>query len=257
MNPRPTSGRVAPAALLLAIALAASGCGTLAPNPAKSYFVLQDLSQAPAVPTPRQVTAAPRPERAPVVLVSVNPSSTLYESAGIVFSRGPGERAYYQFATWSERPSRRLGLLVERRLVGAIASGVPLGGAALDTSGVRGDWLLGVRLVELYHDTLQRPHRAVVTLEVELVDWERRTLLDRATFHATAPLVAEEVEAAVTAMNQGVTAVLDDLNRWVAQKAFEVRGAAAAKEETTSTRARGRPPKGANRPPRPCPPHCP
>ena len=166
------------------------------------------------------------------MLISVNPASTLYEGAGIVFSRGPLERAYYQFASWSERPSRRLGLMVEHRLVKAVANGAPLSSVALDTSGVRGDWLLGVRLVDLYHDTSTQPHRAVVTVEFELIDWERRRMIERTVFSATNPLRAEDAESAVIAMNHGMMSVLDQLEEWIERKALET---------TTSNAGRTRP----------------
>ena len=259
------------AGILLAAAIAAAGCTSLLPNQAKTYYLLQDLhdgqqseSSPPHSPLrsgarPAMATTAGNPaasKAAPVVLISVNPASTLYESAGIVFSRGPGQLAFYQFATWSERPSRRLGLMVERRLVEAVADGAPLSGAALDTSGVRGDWILGVRLVDLYHDTTTTPHRAVVTVEAELVDWERRRMLDRAVFSATTDLRAEHVQAAVAAMNQGVTAALDQLAEWLAEKARDAPATAGAMSDRPY-RQQGTPPTGASRPPRPCPPHCP
>lgn len=165
----------------------------------------------------------PAPPAPPAMLISINPASTLYESAGIVFSRGPVERAYYQLGSWSERPSRRLGLMIEQRLVKAIAAGLPLSTVALDTSGVRGDWLLGVRLTELYHDTTTQPDRAVVTVEVELVDWNKRHMLDRAIFSTTAPLQTEQIDGAVSALNEGLTRVLDQLEQWLDAKASSQR----------------------------------
>ncbi len=181
------------------------------------------LATAPATaPAPAPVatpTTAPAPPALPAMLISINPASTLYESAGIVFSRGPVERAYYQLGSWSERPSRRLGLMIEQRLVKAVAAGLPLSTVALDTSGVRGDWLLGVRLTELYHDTTTQPDRAVVTVEVELVDWNKRHMLDRAIFSATAPLQTEQIDGAVSALNEGLTRVLDQLEQWLDAKA--------------------------------------
>lgn len=237
------------AALLCTLPVLAA-CGSLLPTQARTYHVLQDLHEQrePASPAQRQassgkvlarppagagltrsaaVPAKPAgartqaPLQLPMILVSVNPASALYESAGIVYSRAAGERTYYQFATWTERPSARLGLMVERRLLEAIAQGAPLSGAALDTSGVRGDWMLGIRLIDLYHDTTTTPHRAVVSLQVELIDWQRRRILDRALFSVTPALRGNEAQAAVAAINQAMTSVLDQLSGWIERKANE------------------------------------
>ena len=217
-----TRRRTIRAVLMAAVFLgtiAAGGCGSLMSNHAKTHFILQDLRhEQRAIP---QLKPVLQPAPGPTVLISVNPASALYESTGIVFSRSPAERAYYQLASWSERPSRRLGLMVERRLVKASGDGAPLSSVALDTSGIRGDWLLGVRLIDLYHDTSTQPHRAVVTVELELIDWHRRLMIDRASFSATPPLHAEDADAAVNAMSQGVTSVIDQVEDWIERKALE------------------------------------
>src|SRR5690606_24983471 len=89
--------------------VAAGGCTLLPSAGSRTYHELRDLAPQP-VSAPR-----PRGKRAgPVVLVAVHQSSALYESSGIVYSRGDAGQAYYQLASWTERPSRRLGLLVQR-----------------------------------------------------------------------------------------------------------------------------------------------
>src|SRR5690606_38880192 len=138
---RPTLRRSLVASGLLA-GLAA-GC-TLLPANSRTYYELRDLAARPP--------AAPRARHGrpgPVLLVAAHPSSALYESSGIVYSRGDAGHAYYQYASWTERPSRQAALLAQRRLAASAAAGrLAIADAAMDTSGVRGDWLLGLRLVD-------------------------------------------------------------------------------------------------------------
>lgn len=194
-------------------ALAASGCSVL-PAGGRTYFELRDLTpQPPAPPRPK----AGRP--GPVLLVAVHQSSALYEGSGIVYSRGESGQATYQYASWTERPTRRLSLLAQRRLAAAAAAGrLGIADAALDTSGVRGDWILGLRLAQLYHDTTTQPHRAVVVVEADLLEWNKRRVLDRTVLATTEALAAEDAQSAVAAMNRGLTAVLDQLEDWVAER---------------------------------------
>lgn len=195
--------------------LAIGGCSLLPPADSRTYHELRDL--APQPPSPPK---ARNDRQRPVLLVAVHPSSALYESSGIVYSRGDAGQAYYQFASWTERPTRRLGLLVQRRLAASAAAGeLGIADAALDTSGVRGDWILGLRLAELQHDTATQPHRAVIVVEADLLDWNERRMLDRTVFSTTEALAAEDVQAAVAAMNRGLTTVLDRIEDWVARRA--------------------------------------
>ncbi len=198
----------------LLAAFTMGGCTLLPAASSRTYHELRDLApQPPSAPQPR----SERP--GPVLLVAVHQSSALYESSGIVYSRGDAGDSYYQLASWSERPTRRLGLLVQRRLAAAAAAGeLGIADAALDTSGVRGDWILGLRLAQLHHDTTTQPHRAVIVVEADLLDWKERRTLDRTVFSATEPLATVDVQAAVAAMNQALTATLDRIEDWVAAR---------------------------------------
>jgi ABC-type uncharacterized transport system auxiliary subunit len=215
--PRPPGRRHALLCGVALGALAAAGCGTFLPSGSRTYYELRDLApERSSTPAPPGDAAG----RGLVMLVSVHQSSTLYESTGIVFTRDDGGRAYYQLASWSERPTRRLGLIVQRRLAQSAAAGeIGLADVALDTSGVRGDWLLGLRLADLYHETTTQPDRAVLTVEVDLLDWNERRMLDRAVFSATVDLAAENADSAVAAMNRAMTTVLDRIEAWVGERA--------------------------------------
>ena len=69
------------------------------------------------------------------LLVSPVPNSAVDDSFSLAFSRAPNQRAAYQFATWSDRPSSRLAqLLVER-----LATRGAFNSVALLGRGVGGD----------------------------------------------------------------------------------------------------------------------
>lgn len=172
-------------------------------TPATTHFVMTDaapgaFSQAPAA-TGRSL------------VVSGAADDPFYDAENVVFSREKGSRAYYHFAAWTDRPSRRVASLVQRRLEvrGRFAS------VSSITAGVNADVLLNVNVVELYHDLTVSPAVARVELIGEVVDWKSRTLLGRRSFAVALPVASADAKSAVDALNRGVTAILDELVPWV------------------------------------------
>jgi cholesterol transport system auxiliary component len=153
-------------------------------------------------------------------MLSALAAGPLYDSTGIVFGgQPPGPRSYYQYANWSERPSSRLIGLLDARLNGRIRAQSYNEGrfdwVALDTSGLPGDWLLGLRIKEFYHDTSPPRHRAVVAVDAELLDWQAKTLLARRLFRIEQPLSDENVTAAVAGLSTATTQLIDQLVEWL------------------------------------------
>ncbi len=153
------------------------------------------------------------------LLVSPVTASSFDESSMLAYGREPGIRAHYQFAGWTDRPARRIGLLVERRLAarGRFAS------VAQSTAGVRGDLLLNLSLEHLYHDVSPPPGRARVGLVAELIQWRSRVMLARRSFEQTAPVARGAAEAAVDAISRALTALFDELSAWVETEALAAR----------------------------------
>ena len=87
---------------------------------------------ADAGPAPR---ARPAALKSRVLVVQATSVSAFYDSQRLVYSRAPGERAYYQFAAWTERPGRAFSKLLSERL-----------DAPFTSSAVRGDLVLHTRL---------------------------------------------------------------------------------------------------------------
>ena len=158
------------------------GCLGGQDTPATTHFVMMDA--APAAPA----LASSQPVGRNLVISSVA-DDPFYDVENVVFSREKGGRAYYQFAAWTDRPSRRIASIAQRRLE---ARGRFVSVSSI-TAGVRAD----------------------VLLNVSVVDWKSRTLMGRRSFAVALPVASADAKSAVDAMNRGVTAILDELVPWV------------------------------------------
>lgn len=195
-----------------AVGLAASaallaGCVSVkvgsADAPAMTYYVLADARPAPA--------AQQAPAGAPSLAIQGLSSDPLADSTTLAFSRRPGERSMYQFASWTERPSRRLAQLAGQRLQarGQFASVTQLG------QPVSAEWLLTLSLDTLVHDVSTSPGRAELVLTAELIQRRDRIRVARRVFSAAVPVATATAPAAVTAFGVAAADVLDELAAWV------------------------------------------
>jgi cholesterol transport system auxiliary component len=192
-------------AALVAGALLA-GCTILSNNqPTPTYFVLRDTAR----PTP----AAQRIPR--VLLVAPTTASPFYDTQSMVFSREPGTRAYYQFAAWTERPGKRFDILLLQRLEQRAA----FERTAAMTAGVRGDLLLAVNIVEVYHDDEKAPGRVRMEVTAEITDRAARSIVARRTFVHEVAVTEDNAAGAVQAFDAAVTRLLDELTAWVEAEA--------------------------------------
>ncbi|MCX7893337.1 MAG: ABC-type transport auxiliary lipoprotein family protein [Burkholderiales bacterium] len=167
--------------------------------------------------------AAASAARAPLkgtLLLSAGTLDSFYDADSLVFSRAPGERQYYQFASWTERPARRIAQLAQVRLEarGGFAAVASL------TSGVAGDLVLNLAVADFYHDATASPGTVRVALVAELVDIRTRRLLGRRTFTASAAVGTDDARGAVQAFDRATAEALDALAPWV-----ETTAAAAAR----------------------------
>lgn len=194
---------------LLAVGLL-GGCLGGQNTPATTHFVMTDATPAAPVQAPSQ------PMGRNLVISSVT-DDPFYDIENVVFSREKGSRAYYHFAAWTDRPSRRVAGLAQRRLE---ARGRFVSVSSI-TAGVNADVLLNVSVVELYHDLTVSPAVARVQLIGEVVDWKTRTLTGRRSFAVALPVASADAKSAVDAMNRGVTAILDELVPWVESVAIK------------------------------------
>lgn len=207
-------GRALGHALALLAALMVSACVSVIPGegtPSQFWYELNDLHALPppAGPAPRGGAATRS------LLIGPVASTAFYDGNMLAFSADGRTRAYYQFAAWTDRPARRLGVLAEKRLAnrGSFLS------VAQSTSGIRGDLMLNLTLEQCMHDASTQPGEARVTFTAELIDWRSRTLIARRTFDGQAAVSAPSAIAAVNGLSQALTDQLDAFSAWVEHSA--------------------------------------
>jgi ABC-type uncharacterized transport system auxiliary subunit len=145
------------------------------------------------------------------LLISPIPSIAVDDSFSLAFSRAPNQRAAYQFATWSDRPSSRLAqLLVER-----LATRGAFNSVALLGRGVGGDLQVNLTVNDFYHDATSSPGTANIVVTAELIDRGTRKLIARQRFTATSPVQQANAASAAAALGQASTLILDQLVTWV------------------------------------------
>lgn len=145
------------------------------------------------------------------LLIQPLPGIALADTASIAYSRRANEFAFYQLASWTERPVRQLPRLLQRRLEArGVAGAVGLLGEPL-----RGDWLLAVAIDTLHHDVATAPGVARFALTAELFDRRSRTRVARRQFEATMPTARADSAAAAAAMSQALSATFDRLGPWL------------------------------------------
>ncbi len=169
-------------------------------------------------------TGASPPRRAePLVralLIHSLPANALADTTSIAYSRRAGEFAFYQLASWAERPTRELPRLLQRRLEArGTAAAVALFGEPLHA-----DWTLALRIDTLVHDATVPPGTARLALTAELFDRRSRTRVARRQFEANAPTATADSGAAAVALSLCVTRVFDALLPWLED---ELQGAPA------------------------------
>lgn len=145
------------------------------------------------------------------LVVAPQPSAAIDDSFALAYSRVPNQRAAYQFASWSDRPSSRLAQLLVDRLAARRA----FASVALIGRGVTGDLQLNLTVNDFYHDAAESPGTARVEVLAELIDRTARRLLARKTFVATAPVTQANAAAAAAALSAASRQVLDQLVDWV------------------------------------------
>ena len=193
------------AALLLA------GCGALGSASTQRYFVLE-AAPARAVPVPAGTAPS---GQATTLLVAPTSAAGFYDTQEIVYSRAPGERAYYQLSSWTEPPARSFNTLLVSRLEQARSFAT----VAQTTSGMRGTFLLRTHLIEMFHDATTNPGNVRVVLAAEVIAPDTRTLVARRTFSAAVPARSFDAAGAVRGFDEAVATIADDVTEWVGAEA--------------------------------------
>ena len=193
--------------LLACIGALLAGCfsiGLGGEGTALAQYRLEDLS--PKV----QPRAAPIDRR---LLLATLPSESIGDTYSMAFTKAAQQRQYYQFASWTDRPSARVvHLLAERIEARGIFDSVGRLG-----SGVGGGLILNVGVNEVIHDVTNGTAKIEVT--AELIERRGRNLVERKRFSASAPVAQENAPGAVAALSRALTTVLDEMVPWLERTA--------------------------------------
>ena len=171
---------------------------------ALAQYRLEDLSpkqQARATPIDRRL------------LISTLPSESIGDTYSMAYTKASQQRQFYQFASWTDRPSARVVQLLTERLEGrAMFESVSrLGG------GIGGGLILNIGVNEFVHDVSAGTARVEVT--AELIERRGRTLVERKRFASSAPVAQENAPSVVAAMSRALTTLLDELVPWLERTA--------------------------------------
>ena len=181
---------------IVSLLVVLTGCVGHSNLPPVQYYVMGNGHET--------ASARPASQRSRVLLVHPTSVAAFYDTQRLVYSRAEGQRAYYQFAAWTERPGRAFSELLIRRL-----------GASATTSGVKGDLVLHTQLHELYHDASGKPGAVRIEVSAQLVDTAGRLVGERQRFSRSVPAASENAAGAVEAANRAVSEVLDDIAAWI------------------------------------------
>ncbi|MFK7965618.1 MAG: ABC-type transport auxiliary lipoprotein family protein [Burkholderiaceae bacterium] len=208
--------------LAVGLCLTVSACGGLAigGQQAMNWYTLSDQALESPSRVTKPIVANPtpnKPTKAGALLIGPITSNPFYDSTQLAYSRSDIARAYYQFASWTERPTKRLAVLIEQRLTARSQFEV----VASSTAGIRGDLLLNLTLDEMYHDTTASPPLARVVVRAVLVDPSQRRQLAQQRFENTSLVANPDAVSAVRAINAATTSLLDDLSSWVEQQSHQ------------------------------------
>lgn len=147
----------------------------------------------------------------PALLIQALLGDGLTDTVSIAYSPRAHQFAFYQLASWAERPTRELPRLLQRRIEarGVAAAVGPFGGV------LRADWLLTIRIDTLHHDVTALPGQARLGLTAELFERRSHASVARRQFEASAATATADSAAAAAALSRSVTQVFDTLLPWL------------------------------------------
>ena len=196
-----------------AAALTLGACSDLIgpPVPAPLYLLK---------PAPRRTAGAGRavPWQISVVLPEAPDS---LDTNRIVLVQPNGTMDFYANASWPDR----LSLIVQSALIDALEGSGRLPAVGRDTDGLKSDYLLetDIRDFQARYDTPDGVPTAVVRIDTRLVTARGRAIAQSLDAHAEIPAGANNVPAAVAALNSALANVLGQIVDWVVQAPMPAR----------------------------------
>lgn len=194
--------------VLAASSVALAGCGSLhllepSNAPGKIYVL------APNLP---QIAGARRPAWQIAV---ATPDASASLTTDRIAIRRQEEFDYYADAQWTDSVPQ----LLQRLFVEALEkNGVA---AATDVAGLRADYILTseIRGFEARYDHGDAPPTIVVDITVKIMAARTAAIVASRQFHQEQPASANSVAAAVAAFDAAMSAILEQVTRWVLEAA--------------------------------------
>jgi ABC-type uncharacterized transport system auxiliary subunit len=145
------------------------------------------------------------------LLVEPGAASALADSLAIAYSTREGEYAFYQLASWTERPMRQIPRLLLHRLEQRGTAGA----TGLMGDPLRTDRLLVIGIDTLHHDLQSSPGLARFALTADLFDRRTRTRVAHRRFDAVEPTARADSSAAAQAFSRALGRTFDELVPWL------------------------------------------
>lgn len=191
--------RLVPACLLLPLFL--TGCfGPPRAEEVKTYLL--DANFPPAAV-----------RRGVVLLVAPPRASPGYDTAAMVYGRGPQELNHFARHRWADAPARMLAPLIVQALEGSGGFAAVVTPPTAARAGLR----LDTEVMRLRQDFSRLPSRVEFVLRAQLTDLASGGVVASRTFSATVESERDTPEAGALAANRAVKTVLDELAAWAAQ----------------------------------------
>jgi cholesterol transport system auxiliary component len=160
---------------------------------------------------PRSFAAGAR--SAPYQLVVREPIAVhALDTDRIMVRPGVSQVSYYKGAVWSDR----LPHLVQVRMIETLQNAGAARAVLNSNDQASGDFYLATEIRAFQIDTANGPAAADVDLFAKLIDGNSEKVVAQKGFNARVPAPNDTPQAAVAALNQALTQVLQDTSSWVA-----------------------------------------
>lgn len=171
-------------------------------------------SQAPATYALEAQFSAQTTHKGELVLqVSIPQARSGYESSRMVYLKKPHELEYFANNQWVDSPARMLAPLLQQ----AIESSGKYKAVITSRSAVLADLRLDTEIVRLQQEFLSNPSQLHLTLRVQLIDLQKKSILAQREFDVLEAAASEDPYGGVVAANRALQKVLPLIAAFVAQ----------------------------------------
>lgn len=181
----------------------AAGCAFVASGSQSPKFFVLEVD-----PCTVSEEHAPLPR---TILINDSTASAFLNSRRVIFSPTPETRGAYQFALWAEPPPKRLpSILANRMECSRIFQTV-----IRPTSYATANFALNTDLTDFHHDTGSPPGEAIVGIQADLYDLDKRTIVASKHFSKREKVESYDIDGAVPALSRAMSGALDEIVAWV------------------------------------------